>query len=329
MARIASFFAKPFRYTVCFALVLILFTVYVFLDVFYLEKLYAVMEESPVDFYDLYSIETTKPNENPVSNSEENPSAAEQGEEMPYIEPGIRLATYVDDNIELTIEQFEGEGGSFFVAEVKLSSVNYLRTALHKGQLGKNITAPTSEIAEDNNALFAISGDYAGYNERGVIARNGQILRVAPREGQYGLVVDIYGDFLMIPEIELTEEKLREVNALHCFSLGPTLVVDGEINISVSNVSVKRNPRTAIGQKGPLHYIFIVTNGRSNEIRSGMLFPELAEELLKRGCTMAYNLDGGGTSTIWYDGEVINTPSTNGVDLKERNISDIVYIPRG
>jgi exopolysaccharide biosynthesis protein len=320
MARIASFFAKPFRYTVCFSLALILFTTYVFLDVFYLEKLYAVVKDSPANFYDLYSVVTAKP--------DDSASSAEQDGET-YIEPGIRLATYVDENIDLTIEQFEGEGGSFFVAEVKLSSVNYLRTALHNGQLGKNITAPTSVIAEDNNALFAISGDFAGYNDRGVIARNGQILRVVPRETQYGLVVDIHGDFLLIPEVELTEEKLREITALQCFSLGPTLVVDGEINISVSNVSVKRNPRTAIGQKGPLHYIFIVTNGRSNDIRSGMLLHELAEEFMKRGCIMAYNLDGGGSSTMWYDGEVINTPSTNGVDLKERHISDIVFIPRG
>ncbi len=44
------------------------------------------------------------------------------------------------------------------------------------------------------------------------------------------------------------------------------------------------------------------------------------------GCDIAYNLDGGGSSTMWFDGRVLNKPTTYGDVFEERTISDIVYI---
>jgi len=44
------------------------------------------------------------------------------------------------------------------------------------------------------------------------------------------------------------------------------------------------------------------------------------------GADVAYNLDGGGSSTMVFNGEVINNPTTNGNTIKERSVSDIVYI---
>ena len=44
------------------------------------------------------------------------------------------------------------------------------------------------------------------------------------------------------------------------------------------------------------------------------------------GCETAYNLDGGGSSTLYYDGSVVNNPTTNGDKITERSVSDIVYL---
>ena len=44
------------------------------------------------------------------------------------------------------------------------------------------------------------------------------------------------------------------------------------------------------------------------------------------GCTEAYNLDGGGSTTMYFNGQVVNQPTTNGNTIKERAVSDIVYI---
>jgi exopolysaccharide biosynthesis protein len=56
-----------------------------------------------------------------------------------------------------------------------------------------------------------------------------------------------------------------------------------------------------------------------------MSLSDLAQKFEERGCTVAYNLDGGGSSTMYFNGEVINNP-TDGRHEGERKISDIIYI---
>lgn len=85
------------------------------------------------------------------------------------------------------------------------------------------------------------------------------------------------------------------------------------------------NPRTAIGIIDNLHYVFVVSDGRTEE-SEGLSLLELAEFMDGLGVETAYNLDGGGSSTMYFNGEVMNTPTTNGRSIKERSVSDIVYI---
>ena len=85
------------------------------------------------------------------------------------------------------------------------------------------------------------------------------------------------------------------------------------------------NPRTAIGIIDDLHYVFVVSDGRTEE-SEGLSLVQLAEFLSDLGAVTAYNLDGGGSSTMVFNGEVINNPTTNGSRIQERSVSDIVYI---
>ena len=89
------------------------------------------------------------------------------------------------------------------------------------------------------------------------------------------------------------------------------------------------NPRTAIGvieeSDCSVHYIVIVSDGRTSE-SSGLTLYEMAELMKSYGVTTAYNLDGGGSSTMYFNGQVINKPTTNGNKISERAVSDIVYI---
>jgi large repetitive protein len=68
-----------------------------------------------------------------------------------------------------------------------------------------------------------------------------------------------------------------------------------------------RHPRTAIGWNKDFIYLVEVDGRQSNSI--GMTFPELADYMLKLGCQEALNLDGGGSATLWMDGQVKNSPS--------------------
>ena len=85
------------------------------------------------------------------------------------------------------------------------------------------------------------------------------------------------------------------------------------------------NPRTAIGIIDENHYIIVVSDGRTNE-SEGLTLYQLAEVMQQYGATTAYNLDGGGSSTLYFNGQVINNPTTNGNTISERAVSDIVYI---
>ena len=62
------------------------------------------------------------------------------------------------------------------------------------------------------------------------------------------------------------------------------------------------------------------------EESAGLSLSQLAEFMKCLGVVSAYNLDGGGSSTMYFNGEIINNPTTNGRSIKERSVSDIVYI---
>jgi len=113
---------------------------------------------------------------------------------------------------------------------------------------------------------------------------------------------------------------------LQILSFGPSLIENGQVTVSTNSEvsqSMTSNPRTAIGQISPLHYIIIVSDGRTSK-SEGLSLLELAQEFKDRGSTTAYNLDGGGSSTMYFNGRVINNP-TDGKTTGEREVSDIVY----
>lgn len=157
--------------------------------------------------------------------------------------------------------------------------------------------------------------------------RNGVTYRDTARSGDNdALVIDKEGDLSVVSEDEVSLDSLSDKGVWQILSFGPGLVVDGEIAVNSSSEvgqSMSSNPRTAIGQISDLHYIVIVSDGRTNE-SEGLSLLQLAQEFKERGCIVAYNLDGGGSSTMYFNGEVINNP-TSGKSIGERKVSDIVY----
>ncbi len=57
-----------------------------------------------------------------------------------------------------------------------------------------------------------------------------------------------------------------------------------------------------------------------------MAAPAKVQVMQSLGTQTAYNLDGGGSSTLYFNGTVVNNPTTNGRRIQERRVSDIVYI---
>ena len=135
------------------------------------------------------------------------------------------------------------------------------------------------------------------------------------------------GTLKVISPDEYTAEELVSQGVWQAFSFGPELVEDGQIAVTQNQEvgkAMASNPRTAIGMISPNHYVFVVSDGRTSE-SEGLSLYQLAQFMQGLGITTAYNLDGGGSSTMYFNGEVINNPTTTG-NIKERGVSDIVYI---
>ena len=295
-------------FAIFYSILLTAFTVYMALDTFVITRVYAAVP----------SAETlTSADENNVS-SQDNTSRSAVSTET----------AYQDENISVTITEYREYDTSIYVADVRLSSPEYLKTALAQDAFGKNVTAKTSEMALANNAVLAINGDYYGAQETGYVLRNGVLYRDTAQNGQEDLVIYEDGSFEIIVEDQVTAQELLDKGAVQILSFGPALLTDSEISVTADEEVGKAkssNPRTAIGVIDDLHYIFVVSDGRTDE-SEGLSLYQLAQFMSGLGVRTAYNLDGGGSSTMVFNGTVINNPTSTGKRSKERSVSDIVYI---
>ncbi len=245
-------------------------------------------------------------------------------------EPVITDTSYLDDHISITITTMVEYDTQIYVADVVLSDASYLKTGLAGGSFGRNIKDTTSNIAEECDAILAINGDYYGFRDRGYVMRNGFLYRSSVQDDETSEDLVIYEDGSMeiVTESRTDAQTLVDRGAVQIFSFGPGLVEDGNLAVnegSEVDQSMQSNPRTAIGEIEPLHYILLVSDGRTDE-SAGLTLLELAQVMQDLGCQTAYNLDGGGSSTMWFMGEVINHPVSGKRHSSERSISDIVYI---
>ena len=239
-------------------------------------------------------------------------------------------SSYKDDNISVNLSETTVNNTQVYVADITLSSSDYLKTAFAQNAYGTNVTAKTSVTAADNDAILAVNGDYYGANSSGYVIRNGVVYRDTVRENSNNGDLVIYkdGSFKIIYEDQISAEQLVKDGAVNLLAFGPALVENGEIAVGKNQEvgqAMASNPRTAIGIIDENHYIIVVSDGRTSE-SEGLSLYQLAEVMKSYGAKTAYNLDGGGSSTLYFNGQVINKPTTGGNKISERAVSDIVYI---
>ena len=243
------------------------------------------------------------------------------------IEGGTVIGQYSDSKTSITLKQYREYDSNIYVADVTVSDASDLKTALANNTYGRNITDTTSDMAANNNAVLAINGDYYGARQSGYVIRNGKLYRDTSGNRD-ALVIQKNGEFKFVSESETSASDLLQDGALQVFSFGPVLLSNGEISVGENDevgMAMASNPRTAIGYLGNNHYVFVVSDGRTSE-SAGLSLYELASFMKELGVKDAYNLDGGGSSTMVFKGEIINNPTTSGRSGEERAVSDIVYI---
>ena len=286
-----------FIWAVAFSIILTGYTTFALLDTFVIPK-------------ESVSVASTETNNVALANVTEN--------------------TYTSENVKITISEKTIEDTKVYIADVIISDPSSLMAGLANNTFGRNITQTTSQIAQSQGAVLAINGDYYGFRNSGYVMRNMYLYRDTPSSDSEAEDLVIYEDGTMeiVKESEVSAKELQANGATQIYSFGPGLVSNGEITVSKGDEvgrAKASNPRTAIGMIEKGHYVFVVSDGRSDE-SEGLSLSQLASVMKDLGCSVAYNLDGGGSSTMWFNGKVINNPTSNGNKVKERSVSDIVYI---
>ena len=240
---------------------------------------------------------------------------------------GTVIGTYSDSKSKITVTQYRAYDSNIYVADVEVTDGTSILSAFANNTYGRNITDTTSDMAEENNAVLAINGDYYGARQSGYVIRNGVVYRNQGSNGE-DMVISKDGTLSFISESDTTTDSLIQKQAWQVLSFGPVLVENGEVAVTENDevgMAMASNPRTAIGTVAKNHYLFVVSDGRTSE-SAGLSLYELANFMKSLGATNVYNLDGGGSSTMVFQGEVVNNPTTNGNKISERAVSDILYI---
>ena len=228
--------------------------------------------------------------------------------------------SYTSPEVSITIETVvEGEGNqkiTYYVADIYVASPENFVTRTAHGQMRYFDTQPVEEMAAEANAILAISGDFLTYQKNGFLLRNGEVYAA---DRNYSICV-LYPDGTMETYDRGTYkvEDILAKNPLQVWSFGPVLLDEnGNVRDSyeVSDAVSYPNPRSAIGYYEPGHYCFVVVDGRQEGHSRGMRIPQLAQVFADLGCSAAYNLDGGGTAVMLFDGETISRQSNGGRDL--------------
>ncbi len=305
-------FWRNHRFGIIYGVLLAAFTIYALLDVFLITHRYKTLE-NPQQINDR-NMKDRDINDRNMNDGNTN-------------EKKITETEYKDDGIAISITTHRMYDTDIYVADVKISSPDNLKTALAQNTYGRNVKDYTSVIARENNAILAINGDFYGAQSQGYVIRNGVLYRSSAK-GNEDLVIYADGTFGIIEESKISAEELLNAGARQVFSFGPALIEKSQISVTEEDEvgkAMMSNPRTAIGFIDDLHYVFVVSDGRTRASR-GLSLYELAQFMETLGVKTAYNLDGGGSSTMYFNGRIINNPTTDGRTMKERSVSDIVYI---
>lgn len=237
--------------------------------------------------------------------------------------------TYQDERLFVAIKRYEEQNLVYFVADIQVQDATVLQAAL-SGDKPYGREEPVSAIAQRNQAILAINADDYGTHEFGVIIRNGSLIR-ANNTTRNMLILEGNGDMSVHADRSSDQpdsmaDTLLARGVWQTFEFGPELVRDGEavaFNKAfdvISTRDTRLEPRTAIGQIGPLHYIVIIADGRQDGYSQGMTLQGLQQLFVRFGASTAMNLDGGGSTEIWFQGQILNHPAGG----KERAVTDII-----
>jgi len=241
-----------------------------------------------------------------------------------YEDPTIRVSISYKETTEY-MEGYRGRNMGYWVVDVKVGHASQLRTAAAES-FNTETTLPVSDIANRVNAVVAINGDYFARHKEGYAIRQGSLIRDKLKGNRDALLIDEDGDFHVyhLPETSSLTDTVNGKKVTNAFYFGPILVENGEVPKKLPNFTFlkpdKYYARLAICQVDKLHYKLILTT-MEQDYTLGIRLKDFAKLCQAEGAQIAYNLDGGLSTTLFFNNKRINEQKK----VNFRSIPDIVY----
>ncbi len=281
---------------------------------------------------------TEPPTPEPTATPEPTPDGLLGGRYDGFIEgePVRTEMSYKSERVSIEVTRYDSSPLQrhlvYFVADIHIQDIEALRTESWDGQFGAHGDKPWAKVtrmAQAANALIAINGDYYTYHPRtGLVIRNG--VRYAPDPwkpwaGHQILLLYRDGTVAVFDSDTFDPEATDLSEVWQAWEFGPSLLDETGKARSAFHQKYhdinRENPRTAFGYYEPGHYCFVVVDGRKTGYSNGLTLAQEAELMESLGCTVAFNLDGGQTTQLYWNDSIFNVPYDKG-----RSTSDIICI---
>jgi len=242
----------------------------------------------------------------------------------PVISDDGTTCSYVSENINVTLSTLRYTDGSdtadVYVADIYLKNIKSFVCGFGYDTYGDGYREWLEDISSRYSAVVAINGDYYSSRKYGAVIRNGVVYRTL-HSSLDACVLYNDGTMKVFDPKDFNAETEIANGAWQVWNFGPRLLTDDGQPMTEFNSNLgKHNPRTAIGYYEPGHYCFVVVDGRTST-SNGLKLTGLSKLMYDLGCTAAFNLDGGQTSSMTWLSSVVNIPDKDG-----RKIPDNVMI---
>lgn len=232
-------------------------------------------------------------------------------------DPEQTEASYKSKDINVTVTKVQEDNLTYFVADIYVRNLQNFRTVLANDTLGKSQRESQESMAKRSGAIISINTDNYGDLDDGYCVKNGELAR----ETAFDDILVLYTDGTMKTYLK-GKYNLEDINdAWQVWSFGPQLLQDGETMETFNSRVNPVNPRSAMGYYEPGHYCFVVVDGRQGSYSEGLTLKEMSQLMKSLGCTVAYNMDGGQSSMMFFMGKLVNKPYKDG-----RVVTDIAII---
>lgn len=232
--------------------------------------------------------------------------------------------SYSDPSITVNITAGRTNNCDWWKADIYIADASQLRS-VSAGGFDTSVVVKGTVLAKRVRAVLAIDGDYYWQQKNPLVLRQGTLYMNNLDGRRDALVIDEDGDFHILRKAKKTDisETINGKRIINGWCFGPVLVENGErLKVEGTNDMVpnERRQRMAICQAGPLHYVAICC-GPPARGSSGMTLQEFADLVYAQGVETAYNLDGGDSTMMIFNGEKINDVRS----MSTREVSDILY----